>query len=69
MYAIASVIFCTALAGCLSGTRDPDAADVWVLAPTAEECEARNLEVLFESIEEAGDVLLRAHVRCERIGA
>ena len=68
MYAIATIVVCTLWAGCISGVRDEGMADKWMLADTKEECEARNLAVLLEIIAEQGDQVLRAKIKCERVG-
>ena len=68
MFALKAIVICTVLAGCFGGTRDDAAAARWITAPTAEECERRNLDMLRSLVEEAGDQMVRAVVKCERVG-
>ena len=68
MYVLSAVAGCLLYAGCFSGGRDPDAGEVWITAPTAEECERRNIDALHETAAGNGDTVIWVRVKCERMG-
>ena len=69
MWALATVVGCTVLLGCFSGTRDRDGADRWLVSATEAGCVDRNSEVVRTVVERNGDRVLHLVVRCERVGA